>query len=140
MKNKLRNILDTKISIPVYIFMFASIMVAIASVISLSNPDVLNSAFSHNLVIKYEYWVWLLLVFSIVGFVGTFITNQVVLRVGTFMSFMMWLFAAVSYALSGLWIVLLIIGLEFTAFYAYIYLAASLDILKRTAIQQYKNN
>lgn len=132
----LHKMLNGSISPMVYVMTSISIITGAAYSFLPFLPDIQRSIlFNYGVAMGINVWGMLLLVGSIVVLIGCIYKHDKMIKIGSMVSFMMWLFATATYFTNAFYFVVVTYGLFHILFYVYLYLATSLGYIRRRSSQ-----
>lgn len=124
MSRWLRKLIDSRITVPTYLFLLSSLTLGLVGVLGGFNPEVSHSPFADRLVIGLLPWALLVTVGNLLTIIGILSRNRLSVQIGAFLAFCMWVFGSISFCLTGQVATFLVITLPYLLFFGYVYLAS----------------
>ena len=140
MRNKLLkimlNILNAKISLPTYLWVLSSLVIAVYVIWNIDLVRV--TPFAQKLPVDAAVWSISLALGDTLCLIGMMIRHPriPIVRYAAFLSFLCWLFGNLSFLLTGGWLIVVWVTGWYNLMYAYLFLAASLGMFKRKNLPQ----
>lgn len=124
MSKLLRRLIYSRIAVPTYLFLYSSLLLGLIGFVGVFQPDVSSSPFATKLALDLLPWALIVTVGNILTIIGVLTRNRPAVQIGSMMAFCMWVFASISFCLTGQIPTFLVIILPYLLFFAYMYLAA----------------
>jgi hypothetical protein len=126
--NVAERLIARRISVSTYILASASLALGVLGLIGSADPDTTGSPFAQKLAIDLLPWSILLTLGSIIVIVGLKRRLKWPVLVGSLTSFIMWLFATISFGITGDMDTSIVVGVPQVVFFAYLYIAAWIGV------------
>ena len=127
----LKATLDTEIAPMIYITMFVSVFIGFCFMTGIWVGGSESILYTTGVLVHKQSWGAFLFVTASAAELGFITKRKSLMILGGISGFMVWTFACISLIMNGYWYILITVGLFQMLFHGYVYLAASLDYIRR---------